>query len=346
VPDSEENIASVIQMRKNMNFPKYIQTNSQERLGVNAVAEVMAKIGQIWRETPMADVGIDGQIEYVSPDGFATGRIIAVQIKSGLSFFKESNGCWIFHPEEKHRFYWERFPLPVLIIIHNPETNLSYWQDVRHALRVSKTTDAKGITIPKSNVLQSTSAKNLFEGFAILDQDIMSVEDILDYLIKAESNNASFPVSYFNLFCTGLTNAGRSLYFGMDMALGIAEIEMDNQNLPFGIGVGDSEQNFLFEYIKFIVHQHIADVDFSECMIEWYDRYRQPSFMAPLTSRGKKLVRLIHELECELKSQGKIENTGGLHAAQAGFVNLVFTPNEINRIELTNNIQREYLKKA
>lgn len=53
-----------------MSFPKYNQTNSQERLGVNAVAEAMAKIGQIWRETPMADVGIDGQIEYVSPEGF------------------------------------------------------------------------------------------------------------------------------------------------------------------------------------------------------------------------------------------------------------------------------------
>lgn len=73
-----------------MNFPKYHQTNSQERLGVNAVAEAIAKIGQIWRETPMADVGIDGQIEYVSPEGFATGRMIAVQIKSGPSFFRKA----------------------------------------------------------------------------------------------------------------------------------------------------------------------------------------------------------------------------------------------------------------
>ncbi|MCJ8383550.1 DUF4365 domain-containing protein, partial [Escherichia coli] len=87
-----------------MNFPKYHQTNSQERLGVNAVAEAIAKIGQIWRETPMADVGIDGQIEYVSPEGFATGRMIAVQIKSGPSFFQESQGDWVFYPEEKHRF--------------------------------------------------------------------------------------------------------------------------------------------------------------------------------------------------------------------------------------------------
>lgn len=329
-----------------MNFPKYHQTNSQERLGVNAVAEAIAKIGQIWREIPMADVGIDGQIEYVSPEGFATGRMIAVQIKSGPSFFQESQGDWVFYPEEKHRFYWERFPLPVLIIIHNPETNLSYWQDARQVLRVAKSTDAKGIIIPKSNVLQSTGAQTLFKGFAVIDQDFMSVEEVLNYLIKAKSNNASFPVSYFNLFCSGLTNICRSLYFGMDVAITVAEVELHNQNSPFGVGMGDSEHNFLFEYIKFIVHQHIADVDFSDCMIDWYDRAMQPSFMAPLTSRGKELVRLIHELECRLKAEDRIEDTGLLRVAQEGFVQLLFTTSEIQRIELTNKVQREYLKIA
>lgn len=329
-----------------MNFPKYHQTNSQERLDVNAVAEAIAKIGQIWRETPMADVGIDGQIEYVSPEGFATGRMIAVQIKSEPSFFKESKGDWVFYPEEKHRFYWERFPLPVLIIIHNPETNLSYWQDARQVLRVAKSTDAKGIIIPKSNVLQSTGAQTLFKGFAVIDQDFMLVEEVLDYLIKAKSNNASFPVSYFNLFCSGLTNICRSLYFGMDVAITVAEVELHNQNSPFGVGMGDSEHNFLFEYIKFIVHQHIADVDFSDCMIDWYDRAMQPSFMAPLTSRGKELVRLIHELECRLKAEDRIEDTGLLRVAQEGFVQLLFTTSEIQRIELTNKVQREYLKIA
>lgn len=329
-----------------MNFPKYHQTNSQERLGVNAVAEAIAKIGQIWRETSMADVGIDGQIEYVSPEGFATGRMIAVQIKSGPSFFKESKGDWVFYPEEKHRFYWERFPLPVLIIIHNPETNLSYWQDACQVLRVAKSTDAKGIIIPKSNVLQSTGAQTLFKGFAVIDQDFMSVEEVLNYLIKAKSNNASFPVSYFNLFCSGLTNICRSLYFGMDVAITVAEVELHNQNSPFGVGMGDSEHNFLFEYIKFIVHQHIADVDFSDCMIDWYDRAMQPSFMAPLTSRGKELVRLIHELECRLKAEDRIEDTGLLRVAQEGFVQLLFTTSEIQRIELTNKVQREYLKIA
>lgn len=47
-----------------MDFPKYQTISTTERLGVNAVAEAVAKLGLIWRETPMANVGIDGQIEY------------------------------------------------------------------------------------------------------------------------------------------------------------------------------------------------------------------------------------------------------------------------------------------
>lgn len=326
-----------------MSLPKYSSTNSQERFGVNAVAEVIARLGQIWRETPIADVGIDGQIEFVSAEGFATGKMVAVQIKSGPSFFKESEGDWVFYPEEKHRFYWERYPLPVLIIIHNPDTNLSYWVDARQSIRSANESAPKGIKIPKNNILQTTSSGKLFEGFAASEQYLMTPEELLDLLIKNECNNASFPVSYFNLFCSGLTNICRSLYFGMDVAMTVAEQSLASQGVEFGVGVGDSEHNFLFNYIKFIVHQNIADVDFSDCMIDWHDRQMQPSFMAPLTSRGKALVKLIHELECKLKSEGKIKNTEYLHAAQEAFVQVIFSHSEIKRIELINQIKTEYL---
>ncbi|KIP66299.1 hypothetical protein SN10_24185 [Vibrio harveyi] len=326
-----------------MSLPKYNPTNSQERLGVNAVAEAIARLGQIWRETSIADVGIDGQIEFVSSEGFATGKMVAVQIKSGPSFFKESGEDWVFYPEEKHRFYWERYPLPVLIVIHNPDTDLSYWVDARQCLRTAKESDSKGIKIPKGNVLQTTDSATLFEGFAASEQHLMSHEELLDFLIKNECENAYFPVSYFNLFCSGLTNICRSLYFGMDVAATVAEQTLVNQNSEFGISVGDSEHNFLFDYLKFLVHQNIADIDFSDCMIDWYDRQMQPSFLAPLTSRGKALVKLIHELESELKSEGKIGDTGNLHAAQESFVQVLFTHSEIKRIDLINNVKNEYL---
>lgn len=148
--------------------------------------------------------------------------MIVVQIKSGKSFLKEKNASWVFYQEQKHRFYWERFPLPVIIILHDPETNQSYWQDIRQALRVSPENE-KGILVPKESVLQNTDVNTLFEGFAVLDQSFMPIEEILNYLIITKSGNRSFLVSYFSFFCSGLTNICKYLYFGMDIAMTAAE---------------------------------------------------------------------------------------------------------------------------
>lgn len=325
-----------------MLLPKYNNTNSQERFGVNAIAEVMVKLGQIWRETPMADVGIDGQIEYVSPEGYATGRMVAVQVKSGPSFFKEKDDNWVFYPEEKHRFYWEHFPIPVLIVIHNPDTNISYWQNIRHVLRTSNIGDQKGILIPKSNILQNIDSATLFKEFAVLNQPFMSVEEVLSYLINAKSTSSSFPISYFNLFCGGLTNICRSIYYGMDVAMTIAEANLMSSDSQMGLGIGQEEHHFLFEFTKFLVHQHIADIDFSDCMIDWHDRQMQPSFMAPLTSRGRELVQMIYKIEATYIENNSLADSDMLHAAQEGLVRMQFGPSEYKRIAIVNKIQEIY----
>ena len=82
---------------------------AQERRGISAVAAVAAHLGQIWRETPTGDVGIDGQLEFVDDSGFAAGKTVAVQVKSGPSYLKGTDSvAYAFYPEEKHHGYWER----------------------------------------------------------------------------------------------------------------------------------------------------------------------------------------------------------------------------------------------
>ena len=50
------------------------------------------------------DVGIDGNLEFVTAEGLATGRLMAVQVKSGRSFFSHpTTHGWKCYPEEKHR---------------------------------------------------------------------------------------------------------------------------------------------------------------------------------------------------------------------------------------------------
>lgn len=320
-----------------MTFPKFGPNNQQERLGVNAVAEIVARMGLIWRETPLADVGIDGQIEYVTPDGYATGRLIAVQVKSGPSFLRDQGDYWAFYPEAKHRFYWERFPLPVLIVLHDPQEGVSYWQDARRVLRAPGVSKA-GVLVPKENILQTTSPDELFQGFAVSGEPFLELDEVLSHLIKTKSNNASFPISFFDLFCNGLTNICRSIYFGMDVAIAVAEIKLESHGSPYGVGVGEPEHELMFSFVKFLVHQHLADVDFSDCLIDWHDRQMMPKFVAALTSRGRALVVKIGELQSEFEKKGAIADAGMLRAAQEDFLQMVFSPSHVARVLLIEEL--------
>ena len=67
------------------------QFNPIERIGVHEVALVFLKaFGWIEREQPISDFGIDMHVEIVQ-EGRPTGQMIALQIKSGKSFFEEKN---------------------------------------------------------------------------------------------------------------------------------------------------------------------------------------------------------------------------------------------------------------
>ena len=59
----------------------------------------------------VADIGINGQLEFVYSDETASGRLIGAQIKAGASYFRNpTERGWKFYPEAKHRTYWELYP--------------------------------------------------------------------------------------------------------------------------------------------------------------------------------------------------------------------------------------------
>lgn len=82
---------------------------SIERIGVSSTEKIINQLGMIFREQPTDDYGIDAQIETME-NGCATGKLIAVQIKSGESYFNEiTNDYIIYRGERKHYEYFE-FP--------------------------------------------------------------------------------------------------------------------------------------------------------------------------------------------------------------------------------------------
>lgn len=300
-------------------LPKVTHTYSQERRGVAAIQTYAANHLQIWRETATADVGIDGQLEFVYPDETASGRLAGVQVKAGPSYFGHpTERGWKFYPDEKHRSYWELYPVPVLLILHNPEAKASYWLDARQALRNPNSSKVAFLEIPRQNHLEVTPPLKLFENTGLQDEAfIVEMDELITALVTRVSPNGYFPVSFLDLFAGGLTNICRSIYFGADVGMNAAQATLDVLNrLELGVGF---EHDFMWSFVRFLVAQNLADVDMADCLIDWNDRLMLPHFVAPLTSRGRHLVDALQIREREFIRQGLMPDGDGMLVAQEGF---------------------------
>lgn len=135
-----------------------------ERIGISAVESVVLKeLGWIFREQPIADVGIDAHIERVD-DGKPTGKLVGVQIKTGLSHFREAGDTLVYYGDLVHLDYWTGHSLPVLLVAHIPETSKTFWAVINETT-VTRTNKRWKIAIPKSNVFGSESRDELAHAF-------------------------------------------------------------------------------------------------------------------------------------------------------------------------------------
>lgn len=135
-----------------------------ERIGVSAIESITAReLGWIFREQPIADMGIDAQIELVE-DGFPSGKLIGIQIKTGAGNFRLGKDGLVYYGSSQHLEYWSGHSLPVIIVAHLPDTNETFWQIV-NSKNVKKTSKAWKISIPRGNVFGSATKRKLTEVF-------------------------------------------------------------------------------------------------------------------------------------------------------------------------------------
>lgn len=316
-----------------MELPKHTYENQQERIGVHYVGLILAKLGLIFRETSNTDVGIDGQIEYVNNVGEATGRIVAVQIKSGDSYLyeaKKDTKNWTFYLDEKHMNYWEKYPIPVILLVYHPTNDTIYFIDARHYLRIN---GMDNIKIPKSNILNKLNKNRIFETVGEFDEPFLEIKDVFGQLVSTQCDTSEFNISYLDLYLQGLTNMCTQLYFDIAIAMDIA-----GSRSPF-IGGGGKEYEFLYEYIKFIVNQNLAEVDFGNCLIEWNERQLVPRFLVPLTHRGKSLLEYINSIEASYPTI--MPET---RLVQERLIELAFNTYSYDRIEKSKKIQELYMR--
>jgi hypothetical protein len=138
-----------------------------ERLGVAALEYFFAEHGWLFREQTTHDYGIDAHVEIVT-DQRPTGKLIAIQIKAGTSFFaEETNNEFIFRADDSHIAYWVGHSMPVVVVLFNPETKQAYWQ---HVSRETVESTGKGwkLSIPKVSMFEHE--ERCLEDFAQLTQ--------------------------------------------------------------------------------------------------------------------------------------------------------------------------------
>ncbi len=122
---------------------------------------VQEKLGWLFREQFNHDYGIDAQVEVVAGDR-VLGRLLALQIKSGPSWFKEPTvDGWWFRPERKHVSYWTSHSLPVVVVLYDESSERCHWQLVNSDTLVAVGDGGWKLLIPRSHVLDEAAADDL-----------------------------------------------------------------------------------------------------------------------------------------------------------------------------------------
>ncbi|WP_410662106.1 DUF4365 domain-containing protein [Amycolatopsis sp. lyj-84] len=133
--------------------PRYTAQAKTSDKGVRMVdAAIGDKLGWIFREQFRVDLGIDAQVEIVQA-GKGTGRLLALQIKCGLSWFDEEiEGGWLYRGQEKHLSYWLSHSLPVIVCLCNPQTDEVFWVQITES-NITRGTNGWTVKVPSSQIL-------------------------------------------------------------------------------------------------------------------------------------------------------------------------------------------------
>lgn len=116
------------------NIPK---SKFTELKGLDRIAQTVHEMGCLWRNISKDDVGIDGEIEVLTPradgKGFqTTGGIIKVQAKSGGSYVsRDSENSFAVSVKKEDLEYWNSCNFPVLFVIYHPKDDKLYCKEVK-----------------------------------------------------------------------------------------------------------------------------------------------------------------------------------------------------------------------
>jgi hypothetical protein len=124
----------------------YSESNAYVKIAF-AVLIALLTCDTVQREQSMADFGIDALIE-ICEHGQPSGQLIALQIKSGESFFREhTTQGFIYRGSKAHLDYWVGHSLPVFLVLYHPGFDEAWWCAIT-AETVERTSKGWRIAVP------------------------------------------------------------------------------------------------------------------------------------------------------------------------------------------------------
>ncbi len=157
--------------------------NNIERLGVSFCEHAAVKNGWIFREQPIGDIGIDAHMEFNDTEG-ENQRLLAIQIKSGESFFKEKkDGNIIFRGINDRQYrYWTTYPLPCIIVLYNPNDDMCIWQKLTSET-IEKIGKGYRIAVPQNQVFLDRNSNDVLKKYTNLPNFITNYNFLLSQKI-------------------------------------------------------------------------------------------------------------------------------------------------------------------
>lgn len=108
-----------------------------------------------FREQDTSDFGVDAQAES-KRDGYTTGRLVGLQIKTGPSWFEEPcEGGWRFRPKKKHIPYWLNHSLPIYVLLVDLDAEAVYWQEISERTLQTGSRGGIFVEVPEANVIET-----------------------------------------------------------------------------------------------------------------------------------------------------------------------------------------------
>lgn len=157
--------------------------NSTERVGVYHCAEIAERNNWLFREQPIDDIGIDAHIELVETNGIPK-QLLALQIKSGESWFKEKKeNYYIFRDINERQYnYWTMNSLPCIVVLFNPADDMCIWQKLT-VETIERTNNGEGkgffVKIPITQIFLDGKSNESLRSFSNLPEHITNYNFLL-----------------------------------------------------------------------------------------------------------------------------------------------------------------------